>query len=58
MKVVKLHEWTQKQFLNPRLNLKLAHLGPKKSKTTPEFSQNQMSQLKETKKIKGIALYE
>ena len=32
MKVVKLHEWTPKQFLRPTLNTKIAQYGPKKSK--------------------------
>ena len=58
MKVVQLHEWTPKQFLNSTLNQKIANLGPKKSKAIPKFSQNQMSELKETKKIKVVALYE
>ena len=47
MKVVQLHEWTQKKFLSPTLNLKIAHYGPKKSKTTPKLSQNRKSELKE-----------
>ena len=41
------------------------HIEPKNSpielgtvKTTPKLSQNQMSELKETKKMKIIALYE
>ena len=50
MKDVQLHELTPKQFLNPSPTPKLAHSGPKKSKMTPKFSQNQMSELKETKK--------
>ena len=58
MKVVQLHEWTSTNFLNPTLNPKIVHYGPKKSKTTPKLSQNQMSELKETKKIKVVALYE
>ena len=58
MKVVQLHEWTPKQFLNPALNPKTTHQSPKKTKTTPKLSQNQMSELKETKKMKIIALYE
>ena len=33
-------------------------LGPEKVKKTPKLSQNQTSELKETKKIKIIALYE
>ena len=32
-------------------------LGPKKSKMTPKLSQNQMSKLKETKKIKVVQLH-
>ena len=35
-----------KQLFNP--------IGPKKSKMTPKFSQNQMSELKETKKIEVV----
>ena len=54
MKVVQLNEYTPKQFLNP----KIAFQGPKKSKTYPKLSQNQTSELKETKKIKVDALYE
>ena len=58
MSVVQLHVWTLKQFLNLTLKSKIAHKGPKKSKTTPKLSQNQMSELKETKKIKVVKLYE
>ena len=32
MRVVQLHEWTLKLFLNPTLNPKLAHWGPKSQK--------------------------
>ena len=48
MKVVQLYEWTPKQLLNPTLTPKSAHSGPKKIKTTPKLSQNQMTELKET----------
>ena len=33
-------------------------IGPQNVKTTPKLSQNKMSKLKETKKLKIIALYE
>ena len=58
MKVVQLHEWTPKQFFNPILKPKITHWGIKLSKTTPKLSQNQISELKEIKKMKIIALYE
>ena len=54
MKVVKLHEQTSEQFLNHTQNPKIAYYQrPKKSKTTPKLSQNQKTQLKETKSIKA-----
>ena len=53
MKVVKLHEQTSEQFLNHTQNPKIAYQRPKKSKTTPKLSQNQKTQLKETKSIKA-----
>ena len=37
---------------------KIDHKGPKKSRTYQKLSQNQTSELKETKKIKVDALYE
>ena len=53
MKVVQLHD-----FLNPTLNpKKKAHWGPKKSNNPPKLSQNQMSELKESKEIKVVVLY-
>ena len=53
MKVVQLHEQTLKQCLNPSPTPKIACQGPKKSKKmTPKLSQNQMSELKETKTMK------
>ena len=58
MKVVQLHLWIPKQFLNPKFNPKIAHRGPKKTKITPKLSKNQMPDLNETKKIKVFALYE
>ena len=58
MKFVQLHELTPKQLFNPTQTPKKSPLGPKKSKTTPKLSQNQMSELKETKKIKVVTLYE
>ena len=51
IKFAHLNEWNPKQFLNPKLNTKIAHQGPQKSKTTPKLCQNQMSKLKETKKM-------
>ena len=58
MKVVNIHEWTPKQFLSPTLNPKNILIGLKKVKTTPKLSQNQMGEMKETMKMKIIALYE
>ena len=47
MKVVKLHEWTPKQFLSPTLNPKIANRAPKsqnnpkiKSKSNVRFEGN------------------
>ena len=53
MKVVKLHEQNSEQFLNHTQNPKIAYQRPKKSKPTPKLSQNQKTQLKETKSIKA-----
>ena len=50
MKGVQLYELTPEQFLNPTLNPKIAHEGPRKSKITPKLSQNQMSELKKQRK--------
>ena len=58
MKVVQLHEYTPKQISNPSPTQKIAHLGPKKSKIAPKFIQNQMSELKETMKMKVVQLHE
>ena len=59
MKVVQLYEWTPKQFLNSTLNPKLPIRAPKsKKKKKQRLSQNLMPELKETKKIKVVALYE
>ena len=44
MKVVQLHELTPKQCLSPS--------------PTPKISQKQMSELKETKKMKVVQLHE
>ena len=53
MKVVELHEQTSEQFLNHTQNPKIAYYQrPKKAKTTSKLSQNQKTQLKETKSIK------
>ena len=37
---------------------KYSPLGPKVSKITPKWSQNQISELKETKKMKVVQLHE
>ena len=59
MKVVQLHEWVDpKTVFEPNIEPKNSPLVPKNSKTTPKLSQNQMQELKETKKIKKVALYE
>ena len=58
MKVVQVNELTQKQVLSPTLNPKNSPLGQKKFKITPKLSQNQMPEIKETKKRKDVALYE
>ena len=47
-----------KTVFEPHIEPNNSPLGPKKSKTTPKLSQNQMPELKETKKIKVVALYE
>jgi len=39
-------------------NPKIAHLGPKNSKMTPKMSQNKMSELKKTKKMRVVQLHE
>ena len=54
IKVVQVHEQNPKHFLNPNPTPKMAHQGPKKSKLTPKLSQNQMSELKETQKMKVV----
>ena len=40
MKVIQLHEWTPKQFLNSKLNPKISHLGHKKTKTKVRIKGN------------------
>ena len=57
IKVVKLHEWTPKQFLSPTLNTKIAQQGPKKL-NNPKIKSKSNVRIKETKKMKIIALYE
>mgnify|MGYP006263690453 CR=1 FL=1 len=57
-KVISLDQETPKQFFNPTLTAKIAHQGLKKSKMTPKLSQNKMSELKETKKMKVAQLHE
>ena len=37
MKVIQLHEWTPKRFLNPTLNQKNSPLGPQKVKNNPKI---------------------
>ena len=58
MKYVKLHEWTPKQFFEPDIDHKNSPIGPQKVKTTPKLSQNQMSELIKSKKIKVFQLHE
>ena len=58
MKVVKSHEETPKYFFELYSNPKSIPLGPQKIKNNPKLSQNQMPELKVTKKMKIIALYE
>ena len=47
-----------KTVFESHIELKNSPLGPKKVKTTPIISQNQIPELKETKKIKVVALDE
>ena len=47
-----------KIVFEPDIDHKNSPIGPLKVKTTPKLRQNQMSELKETKKMKIIALYE
>ena len=47
-----------KTVFEPFPNLKNSPLGPQKVKNYPKISQNQMSELKETKKIKVFQLHE
>ena len=58
MKVVQLQEQTQKQFSNPIPAPKTGYYGPTKSEMTEILIQNKMSEFKETKKIKVVALYQ
>ena len=51
MRVVEVHEWTQKHLSNPTPTPKIAHWGPKKSKMTPKLGQNQILEMIETYKI-------
>ena len=44
--------------MDPSPTPKIARYGPKMSKITPKLSQNQMSELKETKKMKVVQLHE
>ena len=53
MKVVPLHEWTPKQVLNPTLNPKIAHFGPKMSRTTPKLSQKSNVRIEGNKENKS-----
>ena len=47
-----------KTVCKPHIEHKNSPIEPQKVKTTPKLSQNQMSELNETKKMKIIALYE
>ena len=47
MNIVQLHEYTQKQLLNPTPTPKNSPLGPQKVKNYPKINQNQRSELKE-----------
>ena len=47
-----------KTVFEPFLNPKNSPLGPPKVKITPKFGQNQMLELKETKKMKVVQLHE
>ena len=58
MKVCQLHKYTPKQLWSPTPTPTIPHQGTKKSKMTPELSQNQKSELKKTQKIKGVRLQE
>ena len=59
MKIVQLHEWTSKQFLNPTFNPKKKPIrDQKESKNYPKIKSNQKSELMETKKLKVVELYE
>ena len=58
MKVCQLHKQTPKQLWSTTPTPTIAHQGTKKSKMTPELSQNQKSELKKTQKIKGVRLQE
>jgi len=46
---ISLFKETPKQFLNPTQTPKIAHQGPKKSKTIQKLSQNQKSNQKDYK---------
>ena len=48
MKVIQLHEETQKQLLNLTPTTKPAHQGPKKTKMIPKLSQILMSQFRKS----------
>ena len=47
-----------KTVCKPHIEHKNSPIWPQNVKTTPKLSQNQMPELKETKKMKIIALYE
>ena len=55
MKIVQLHEKTPKQFL---IFSSIPLRPPKSKKMTPKLSKNQMSELKETKRMKVVQLHE
>ena len=53
MKDVPLNEWTPKQVLNPTLNPKIAHFGPKMSRTPPKVSQKSNVRIEGNKENKS-----
>ena len=57
MKLFDYMNGPEKDF-EPHIEPKNSPLGPKKSKTAPKISLNQRSELKKTKKIRVVALYE
>ena len=58
MRVVQLPKLTPEQFLNPTPTAKIAHMAQKSQQLPKKLSQNQMSEMKETKKMKVVQLHE